>query len=166
MTALRAGDFPNAIRLLREAVAAANKADYRLGLAEALEKSGCDVRCPRRIRDQRPGLDAVNVRYTAEWAKALNRAGRNTEADSRSTRRRYRSRAEQSGEPARTREPPHPANDFARARPHLESGSSRSSPTTSAPKQNLARALEAARDLDGAGQTVPRHSRRDARRGS
>ncbi len=40
VAALQAGDFQNAIRLLRLAVAAANRPEYRITLAEALERSG------------------------------------------------------------------------------------------------------------------------------
>ena len=40
MAALRAGDYVNATRLFREAIAAANKPDYRLVRPEALTKPG------------------------------------------------------------------------------------------------------------------------------
>lgn len=147
MAALRAGDFATAVRLLREAVAAANQADYRLGLAEALEKSGSTTEALAEY-EAAAGLDAVNVRYTAEWAKALNRAGRYTEAI-----REYEAALQIDGSNlANLRELANlhlRSNDFARARPYLETVV-RLQPDDLAPKQNLARALEAARDLEGA----------------
>ena len=147
MAALRAGNFADAIRLLREAIAAANKADYRLGLAEALEKSGQtnDALAEYEIA---AGLDSANVRYTAEWAKALNRAGRYTEAIAT-----YGAALQIDGNNlANLRELANlhlKANDFAKARPYLETVV-RLQPDDLAPKQSLARALEATRDLEGA----------------
>lgn len=148
MAALRAGDFPNALRLLREAVAAAPaKPEFRLGLAEALEKSGATSEALLEY-EATAGLDQSTARYTAEWAKALNRAGRNPDAV-----RAY--------EAALQLEPDNLANlrelaglhlrseDFASARPHLERIVALQ-PDDLTPKQNLARALEATRDLDGA----------------
>jgi tetratricopeptide (TPR) repeat protein len=147
MAALRGGDFATAVRLLRQAVAAANKADYRLGLAEALEKSGSTTDALAEY-EAAAGLDPVNVRYTAEWAKALNRAGRYTEAI-----RTYETALQLDGTNlANLRELANlhlRSNDFARARPYLET-IVRLQPDDLAPKQNLARALEAARDLEGA----------------
>jgi tetratricopeptide (TPR) repeat protein len=148
MAALRASDYENALRLLREAVAAAgDKADYRLGLAEALEKSGATADALAEYQAA-AGLDATNFRYTAEWAKALNRAGRSAEAI-------------EAYQAALQLDPDNLANlkelaalhlkadDFAKARPHLEQVVALQ-PNDLAPKQNLARALEAARDLEGA----------------
>ncbi len=145
--ALRAQDFPTAIRLLREAVAAANKPDYRLALAEALEKSGSTTEALAEY-EAAAGLDAANARYTSERAKALNRLGRNTEAirvyqaalqidpDNLANLRELTS--------LQTR-----ANDFAAALPHLVK-IVQLQPDDMAAKQNLGRALEAARDLEGA----------------
>jgi tetratricopeptide (TPR) repeat protein len=147
MAAMRAGNFPDAIRLLREAIAAANKADYRLGLAETLEKAG-QTNDALIEYETAAGLDASNARYTSEWAKALNRAGRYTEAvatygtalqidpDNLSNLREVANIHLK-------------ASDFARARPHLEA-IVRLQPDDLTPKQNLARALEATRDLEGA----------------
>ncbi len=148
MAALRAGDLPGAVRLLGLAVSATpTNADYRLGLAEALEKSGSTV--PALVEYQAAaGLGAANVRYSGEWAKALNRAGRNTDAI-----RAY--------EAALQIDPQHlsnlrelaslhlRANDFAKARPHLEKIVALQ-PDDLAPKQSLARTLEAAQDLPAA----------------
>ena len=147
MAALRGGDFTTAIRLLREAVAAANRADYRLGLAEALEKSGATTEALAEY-EAAAGRDPGNVRYTADWAKALNRAGRYTEAI-----RTYGVAIQLEPENlANLRELANlhlRSNDFAAARPYLETVV-RLQPDDLAPKQNLARALEATRDLDGA----------------
>ncbi|MBX7184982.1 MAG: tetratricopeptide repeat protein [Vicinamibacteria bacterium] len=147
MAALRASDYVTATRLLREAIAAANKADYRLGLAEALEKSGFTNDALAEY-ETAAGIDTVNVRFTSEWAKALNRAGRNTEAV-----RVYDAALQIDPENlANLREVASlhlRANDLARARPYLER-IVRLQPEDLTPKQNLARALEATRDLDGA----------------
>ena len=147
MAALRAGDYVNATRLFREAIAAANKADYRLGLAEALEKSGFTNDALAEY-ETAAGLDTANVRYTSEWAKALNRAGRNPEAI-----RVYDAALQMEGDNlANLREVANlhiKANEIGRARPYLER-IVRLQPDDLAPKQNLARALEATRDLDGA----------------
>jgi tetratricopeptide (TPR) repeat protein len=148
MAALRASDYENALRLLREAVTAAgDKADYRLGLAEALEKSGAtaDALAAYQVA---ASLDSTNFRYTSEWAKALNRAGRSAEAV-------------EAYLAALQIDPDNLANlkelaalhmkadNFAGARPYLERVVGLQ-PNDLAPKQNLARALEAARDLEGA----------------
>ncbi|MEO8500789.1 MAG: tetratricopeptide repeat protein [Vicinamibacteria bacterium] len=147
MAALRGGDFATAIRLLREAVAAANRADFHLGLAEALEKSGATNEGLAEYQTA-AGLDTTNVRYTAEWAKALNRVGRYPEAI-----RTYAAALQLAPENlANLREVANlhlKSNDLAAARPYLET-IVRLQPDDLAPKQNLARALEAARDLDGA----------------
>ena len=147
MAALRGGDFTTAIRLLREAVAAANRADYRLGLADALEKSGSTTEALAEY-EAAAGLDTTSARYVAEWAKALNRAGRYTEAI-----RAYGVALQLQPENlANLRELAGlhlKSNDFAAARPYLET-IVRLQPDDLAPKQNLARALEATRDLDGA----------------
>jgi len=147
MAALRAGDYVNATRLLREAIAAANKPDYRLGLAEALEKSGFTSDALAEY-ETAAGLDTTNVRYTSEWAKALNRAGRNTEAI-----RVYDAALQIDRDNlANLREVANlhiRANDLAKARPYLER-IVQLQPDDLAPKQNLARALEATRDLEGA----------------
>ena len=147
MAALRAGNFPDAVRLLREAVTQANRADYRLGLAEALEKSSATAEALAEY-EAAASLDSGNVRYTADWAKALNRAGRHTEAI-----RAYEAALAIDGENlANLRELSNlhlKGNDFASARPHLEK-IVQLQPDDLVPKQSLARALEAARDLDGA----------------
>ena len=147
MAALRGGDYVNATRLFREAIAAANKADYRLGLAEALEKSGFGSDALAEY-EAAAGLDPANVRYTSEWAKALNRAGRNTEAI-----RVYDAALQIDRDNLfNLREVANlyiKANDMARARPYLERVVALQ-PDDLAPKQNLARALEATRDLEGA----------------
>ncbi len=149
MAALRAGNFPEAIRLLREAVAAANKADYRLGLAEALEKSGAMSEALIEY-EAAAGLDSVNVRYTSDWAKALYRAGRSTEAIEV-----YEAALQLDGNNvANLKEIANlliQANDFAKARPYLERIVSLQ-PADLVPKQNLARALDATGDLEGATQ--------------
>jgi tetratricopeptide (TPR) repeat protein len=79
VAALQAGDFQNAIRLLRLAVAAANRPEYRITLAEALERSGA---IPDSLAEYEAAfnLERGTPRYAAMWAKALNRAGRLTEA--------------------------------------------------------------------------------------
>ncbi len=147
MAALRAGNFPEAVRWLRQAVAEANRADYRLGLAEALEKSGVTAEALAEYQSA-ASLDRGNVRYTAEWAKALNRAGRHTEAI-----RTYEMALRIDGENlANLREVANlqfKVNDFAGARPHLEK-IVQLQPDDLVPKQTLARALEAVRDLEGA----------------
>lgn len=147
MAALRSGDTAAAVKLLKEAVAAANKADYHLGLADALEKSGVTAEALAEY-ETAASIDSKNVRYTGEWAKALNRAGRYTESI-------------KAYEAALRIEPDNLANlrevanlhlrsnDFAKARPYLEAVV-RLQPEDLAPKQNLARALEANRDLEGA----------------
>ena len=147
MAALRAGDLPTAVRLLKEAVAAANRADYRLGLADALEKSGATGEALAEY-EAAASLDLKNVRYPAEWAKALNRAGRYTESI-----KAYETAIQlEPDNLANLRELANlhlKSNDFAKARPYLETVV-RLQPDDLAPKQNLARALEANRDLDGA----------------
>jgi len=147
MAALRAGDLENALRLLREAVAAADRPDYRLGLAEALEKSGSIDEALTEY-EAAAGLDSSNVRYTSEWAKALNRAGRNTEAIAAYDA----ALAIDADNLANLREVASlhlKGDNFAAARPYLER-IVQLQPDDLAPKQNLARALEAARDYEGA----------------
>lgn len=147
MAASRAGNFPEAIRLLREAVALAAKADYRLGLAEALEKSGAMSEALAEYQAA-AALDSVNARYAGEWAKALNRAGRSTEAI-----QAYEAALRLDGDNlANLKELVNlhlKAGDFARARPHVERIVALQ-PDDLAPKQNLARVLDAGGDLEGA----------------
>lgn len=147
MAALRAANFPEAIRLLREAVAAAEKADYRLGLAEALEKSGAMSDALVEY-EAAAGLDSANVRYTSDWAKALYRAGRASDAI-----QVYETALQLDGDNVANRKEVAnlliQANDFARARPHLERVVALQ-PNDLAPKQNLARALDATGDMEGA----------------
>jgi tetratricopeptide (TPR) repeat protein len=147
MAALRAGDLVNAVKLLREAVAAANRADYHLGLADALEKSGTTSEALSEY-ETAASLDSKNVRYPGEWAKALNRAGRYTEAI-----KAYDAALQiEPDNVANLREVANlhlRSNDFAKARPYLEAVV-RLQPDDLAPKQNLARALSENRDLDGA----------------
>jgi len=147
MAALRAGDYVNATKLLREAIAAANKPDYRLGLAEALEKSGFTSDALTEY-ETAAGLEPTNVRYTSEWAKALNRAGRNSEAA-----KVYDAALQIDRDNlANLREVANlhmKGNDLAKARPYLER-IVHLQPEDLAPKQDLARALEATRDLEGA----------------
>ena len=147
MAALRAGDLVNAVKLLREAVAATNRADYHLGLADALEKSSVTAEALAEY-EAAASLDSKNVRYSGEWAKALNRAGRYTESI-----KAYEAALQiQPDNLANLREVANlhlRSNDFAKARPYLETVV-RLQPDDLAPKQNLARALEANRDLEGA----------------
>jgi len=147
MVALRAGDFAGAIKLLRLAIAAENRADYRLGLAEALEKSGATAEGLAEY-ERAASLDRTNARFASEWARALTRGGRNPEAI-------------QAWEAALKIDPQNlaalgevsnlhiNANDLARARPYLER-IVQLQPTNLVPRQSLAQALEAAHDLDGA----------------
>jgi len=147
MAALRAGDLPTAVRLLRQAVAAANRANYHLGLADALEKSGETSEALSEYQTAAE-LDSSNARYAAEWAKALNRAGRYPEAI-----RAYETAIQlEPDNVANLREVANlhlRSNDFAKARPYLEAVV-RLQPDDLAPKQSLARSLEANNDLDGA----------------
>lgn len=147
MAALRAGDYPTALRLLHEAVAAADRADYHLGLAEALEKSG-STNDGLVEYEAAAGRDTANARYTAEWAKALNRAGRYPDAI-----RAYQAALAIDGDNlSNLREVAAlyvRANDLASARPYYEKVVQQQ-PDDLAAKQNLARALEATRDLEGA----------------
>ena len=78
-SALRAGDFQAAVNSFREAVAAANLVDYRLALAEALEKAG-NMGGALSEYEAAVGLDGANARNVSEWAKALDRAGRYSDA--------------------------------------------------------------------------------------
>lgn len=147
MAALRSGNFSVAIGLLREAVTSADKAEFHLGLAEALEKSGAMTEALDEYRAA-SDRELTNPRYVSELAKALNRSGRATEAIA-------------AYDAAVAMDPQNLANlrelaslylkrdDFVRARPHLEA-IVRLQPDDMAPKQSLARALEANRDLDGA----------------
>lgn len=147
MAALRAARFDDAVKLLGEAVAADNRADYRLGLAEALEKSGSTAPALAEYAAA-ASLDNTNSRYASEWAKALSRAGRNTEAI-----QAYEEALQIDGENlANLREVASlhlKGNDFEKARPYLEKVV-QLQPDDLAPKQSLARALDATRDLDGA----------------
>lgn len=148
MTALRAGDFATATRLLRQAVAAAGtQAEFHLALAEALEGSGLQAEALAEF-EAAANLPPTNVRYVAERAKALGRAGRDADAiavyesavlldDTNVGNLKELASLHMKG------------GDFARARPHLERVVALE-PDDLAPKQSLARALEAARDLDGA----------------
>lgn len=147
MSALRAGDFTNAVRLLREAVQLADRPDYRVGLAEALEKAGeTDAALQEYERAARQGPG--NARNIAEWARALNRAGRTVDA--------VRAYEEAVGMDA---------NNVAflrdlsalllkgpnveRAAPYLQRVI-QLQPDDLVPRQDLARALEASNDLNGA----------------
>lgn len=147
LAALNAGDYPNAIRLLRLAVAAANRADYMFTLADALEKSGAvdDAIAQFEATFNRENTSA---RYAAEWAKALYRAGRFPEAirayeaslringDNLNNLREVVDLHKRVGTPAL-------------ARPHLERIVALQ-PDDLVPRQELARVLEAANDLPGA----------------
>ena len=148
MAALRASNFPVAIRLLREAVAAAdNKAEFHLGLAEALEKSGSTTEALAEYQAA-SNRELTNPRYASELAKALNRAGRNSEAIAAYETAIAMDRQNL----ANLRELANlhlKAADFAKARPHLERIVALQ-PDDLAPKQSLARVLEANRDLEGA----------------
>lgn len=149
MRALRGGDLTRAVQLLRQAVAAVNKAEYRLGLAEALEKSGSSEAALAEY-EAVVGLSAQNVRYLQEWAKALHRAGRDSEAMS-------------AFEAALLIDPDNlaaareladlylKAKDFDKARPKFERIVSLQ-PNDLAAKQRLAEALDATRDFEGAAQ--------------
>ena len=148
MAALRAADYPGAIRNLREAVAAANRVDYHLGLAEAIEKSGASPSDFLVEYEAAARIAPINARYTSEWAKALNRSGQNTEA-----MRVYALAIElQPDNVANLREAADlhmRSGDTSGARPYLEKVI-QVQPNDVAPRQDLARALVAARDLDGA----------------
>lgn len=147
VAALRGGDFANAVRLLSEAVAANDRADYRLALAEAYEKSGSMTEALEQyeLAAQR---EPSNVRYTGDWAKALSRAGRNTDAIAA-----YELALQiDPNNLANIKELANlhlKANDFAKARPHLERVVALQ-PGDLVLKQSLARALESARDFEGA----------------
>lgn len=148
MTALRAGDFQRAITLFRAALAAANLAEYHLALAEALEKSGAGGQAFVAEFQAAAAIEPRNPRYLSEWAKALNRAGRNPEA----IRVYQQSIALQPENLSDLRELANllmRANDLAAARPILEKVT-QLQPDDLAPKQDLARALEATKDLEGA----------------
>ncbi len=147
VAALQTGDFQNAIRLLRLAVAAANRPEYRITLAEALERSGA---IPDSLVEYEAAfnLERGTPRYAAMWAKALNRAGRLTEAI-----RVYELALQlDGGDLNNLREVVslHNRNNTqALARPFLERLVALQ-PDDLVPKQDLARALEAAGDLAGA----------------
>ena len=147
MAAMRSGNFAEAIRLLREAVAAQDTADYRLGLAEALEKSGAIAESLAEY-EAAARLGSANVRHVGEWAKALNKAGRSTEAITA-----YQAALELDDDNlANLKELANlhlKVNDFAKARPHIERIVALQ-PNDLAPKQNLARVLDAAGDLEAA----------------
>jgi tetratricopeptide (TPR) repeat protein len=148
MAALRAGDSASAVRHLRLAVAAGpNRADYHLGLAEALEASGVTTEALAEF-ERAASLDRANPRFISESAKALNRAGRYSEA----IRTYEASLIIDPDNLANLRELANlylKSSDLAKARPHLEKVV-RLQPDDLTPKQSLARALEAAQDLDGA----------------
>ncbi len=147
VAALRAGDYPNAVRLLRLAVAASNRADYRLTLAEALERSEAIADALAEY-EAAFNLDRGTPKYATEWAKALHRAGRTAEAI-----KAYEASLQIDTENVNTlREV---ANLYNRSstpalgRPFLEKLVALQ-PDDLALKQELARALEAANDLPGA----------------
>ena len=147
VAALRAGDFQTAIRLLRAAVAAANRADYRLALADALEKSGATTDALAEFTNA-AGLEPGNVRYATELARALNRAGRNPEA----IRAYAAALVVEADNVALLREITNlllGGGDLAGARPYLVR-IVQLQPDDLSPKQDLARALEAASDFAGA----------------
>jgi tetratricopeptide (TPR) repeat protein len=147
LAALNAGDYPNAIRLLRLAVAAANRADYMITLADALEKSGASADAIAQF-EAAFNRENTSARYAAEWAKALYRAGRFPEAirayeaalridgDNLNNLREVIDLYKRAGTPAL-------------ARPFLERLVALQ-PEDLVPRQELARALEAANDLPAA----------------
>ncbi len=147
LAALNAGDFPNAVRLLKLAVAAVNRADYRLTLAEALERSQAIDEALLEY-EAAFNLESGIPRYASEWAKALNRAGRATEAIKayeaalRIDGSNLNNLREVANLHSRSSTP-------ALARPFLERLVALQ-PDDLVPKQELARALEAANDLPGA----------------
>jgi tetratricopeptide (TPR) repeat protein len=148
MAALRAANSAEAVRFLRLAVTAApNRADFHLGLAEALEASGATTEALAEF-DRAVSLDRANPRFISESAKALNRAGRYTEA----IRTYEASLVIDPDNLANIRELANlylKSSDLVKARPHLEK-IVRLQPDDLTPKQSLARALEAAQDLEGA----------------
>jgi tetratricopeptide (TPR) repeat protein len=147
MLALRQGDTPRALELLRAAVAAADRPEYRLAFAEALEKSGLLGESISEF-ERTASMEPRNARFTGAWGQALARAGRNTEAA-------------RAFDLALGLEPDHVATlrdaaalatkmgDLARARPYLER-IVRAQPNDLVPKQDLARAMEAMGDVQGA----------------
>ena len=147
VAALRAGDFKTAVARLRLAVAAANRADYRATLAEALEKSGATTEALVEY-EAATALDRANVQYVSQWARALNRAGRNTEAI-----RAYNTALTLDGENvALLREISalvQKGADPTQARPYLVKIVALQ-PDDLIPKQELAQVLEASNDLPGA----------------
>ena len=78
--ALRGGDLVSAVRFFREAVAAANLAEFHFALGQALERSGPPGQEFLTEYEVASGLEPSNVRYVSDWARALNRAGRNADA--------------------------------------------------------------------------------------
>ena len=146
MAALRVGDLVNAVRLLREAVAAASRPDFHLGLAEALEKSGVTA---ESLSEYEAAANVErNSHFLSEWARALNRAGRNTDAI-----RAYDAALSVDGDNiAYLREVVAldvKTNNSAKAREHLEKIVALQ-PDDLVPKQQLAQALELMGDLNGA----------------
>jgi len=149
IAALRAGDFTNAVRLLREAVQLADRSDYRAGLAEALEKAGdTDASLDEYERAARQGPG--NARYAAEWARALNRAGRTVDA----VRAYDVALGMDANNVALLREVSGlllKSPTIERAGPYLQR-IIQLQPEDLVPKQDLARVLEASNDLNGAAE--------------
>jgi tetratricopeptide (TPR) repeat protein len=147
VAALQALDFENAIRLLRLAVASANRPEYRITLAEALERSGAISESLAEY-EAAFNLESGTPRYASAWAKALNRAGRLTEAI-----RVYGIALQlDGGDLNNLREIVslhNRNNNPALARPFLERLVALQ-PDDLVPRQDLAHALEAAGDLQGA----------------
>ena len=147
LAALNAGDYPNAIRLLRLAIAAANRADYMFTLADALERSGATDEAIAQF-EATFNRENTSARYAGEWAKSLYRAGRFPEAirayeaalridgDNLNHLREVIDLHKRLGTPALSR-------------PFLERIVALQ-PDDLVPRQELARALEAANDLPGA----------------
>ncbi|MBK5255983.1 MAG: tetratricopeptide repeat protein [Vicinamibacteria bacterium] len=150
VAALRSGDYKTAVTRLRAATKAApNQPNFRIVLGEALEKSGSPQEGLAEY-EAAAGLDATSARYAGEWAKALNRAGRNNDA----IRVYGIALAIQPENLPNLREVANlqmRSNNFAAARPHLEK-LAQLQPDDLLIKQNLARAMETTNDLKGAAQ--------------
>lgn len=147
IAAMRAGDFAAAVRLLREAVQLENRADYRAGLAEALEKSG-DTDAALSEYESAARQGPGNARYAAEWARALNRAGRSVDA----VRAYDTALGMDANNVALLREVSGlllKSPNIERAGPYLQR-IIQLQPEDLVPKQDLARVLEASNDLNGA----------------
>ena len=149
IAALRSGDLANAVKLLKQAVGAASgRAEFHLGLAEALEKSGTTGESLTEY-ETAASLEH-NSRFISEWARALNRAGRNTDA----IRAYDEALGVDSENIAYLREVvalDEKTKNTAKAREHLAKIVALQ-PDDLVPRQQLAQALESSGDLNGAAE--------------